>query len=171
MHTGCSKALALAASLLAVAGGSQAAMIYRCGQTYQQVPCEGGKALNTAPAPSEEQRRQAQERADAEQRLANDMAEDRHRQEAADAKARAKDEAASERERKAAAKSARKDAEASEQVVLACPSPVYVELAPGEKKKAGKSKSGCPAVIYVPAPAKPAASAAVVAQQPAPKKK
>ncbi|HSI48958.1 MAG TPA: hypothetical protein VLA61_11860 [Ideonella sp.] len=171
MRNPCLSLLAIAAGLLTAASGSQAAMIYRCGQTYQQVPCEGGKAISTAPAPSDEQRRQAQERADAEQHLADQLTDDRHRQEAADAKARAQDDAAGEHARKAAAKSAKKEAEAGEPVVLACPSPVYVELAPGEKKKSGKSKSGCPTVVYVPSSAKPAASAAVVAQQPAPKKK
>lgn len=154
---------------LAGAAPASAATIYRCGQTYQQTPCPGGQTLTTDAGPTESQRQEAQDRADATKRLANDMTEDRRKQEAATAKARAKEEEAARKAERKAAAAASQAAPAPVVVaapVLSCPAPVYIEVAPGDKRS-NQHQGSCTTVIYVPK----ASAAAPVALQPAPVKK
>lgn len=74
-------ALALATGLAAAAAIGQT--IYRCGDTYSQQRCEGGRALPEAgPAPSAEERAQAQAASRRDAALAATMEKDRLRQEA-----------------------------------------------------------------------------------------
>jgi len=64
------------------------ATVYRCGQTYQQTPCEGGKAVEVPAGPSPAEVQAAQDRAAATRQWANGMTEDRLAREKALAKAR-----------------------------------------------------------------------------------
>jgi hypothetical protein len=66
--------------LLALAGATAHAAdgaIYRCGQTYQQHPCDGGQAVNASDPRSTDQRRDANAAAAAERRQAADLADER----------------------------------------------------------------------------------------------
>ncbi|KAB0584440.1 DUF4124 domain-containing protein [Ideonella dechloratans] len=64
------------------------ATVYRCGQTYQQTPCEGGKAVEVPAGPSPAEVQAAQERAAATRQWAEGMTEDRLAREKALAKTR-----------------------------------------------------------------------------------
>ncbi|MGM9491100.1 hypothetical protein [Ideonella sp. YS5] len=69
--------------LFALLGAAHAADggVYRCGQTYQQLPCEGGQAIDASDARTEDQRRDAQAAASAEQRHAGVLAAERRERE------------------------------------------------------------------------------------------
>ena len=69
--------------LLALAGtaGAAGSGIYRCGQTYQQQPCEGGQAVDANDARSAEQRRDAESAAAAERRQAGSLVAERRERE------------------------------------------------------------------------------------------
>lgn len=61
--------------ILALAGSAHGAdgAVYRCGQTYQQRPCEGGQALDASDDRTAEQRREAELAAAAERRQAKEL--------------------------------------------------------------------------------------------------
>jgi hypothetical protein len=82
----------LGALTLLFSTGAQAT-VYRCGQTYQQTPCEGGKAVDVPAGPSPAEVQAAQERAAATRQWAEGMTEDRLAREKALAKARREGEA------------------------------------------------------------------------------
>jgi hypothetical protein len=66
--------------LLAVVGATAHAAdgaIYRCGQSYQQHPCDGGQAVNAGDARTTDQRRDANAAAAAERRQAAGLADER----------------------------------------------------------------------------------------------
>jgi hypothetical protein len=68
--------------LLAVGPAMAAdAPVYRCGQTYQQLPCEGGQALDATDDRSADQRRDAQAAAAVARRQAAELAAERHARE------------------------------------------------------------------------------------------
>jgi hypothetical protein len=69
--------------LFALAGMAQAADngIYRCGQTYQQHPCDGGQAVDAGDGRTAEQRRDAESAAAAERRHASNLAAERRERE------------------------------------------------------------------------------------------
>ena len=72
----------LAASLiLASMASAGATTVYRCGQTYQQVPCAGASAVEVADPRSADQRKSAREAAEADRRQAKDMAAERREHE------------------------------------------------------------------------------------------
>ncbi len=72
-----------AAALLAVAGSLQAQQVWRCGDTYAQQPCPGGKAVQAAPpAPSAADRAQTAANVKRDAALASSMEKERLRQEA-----------------------------------------------------------------------------------------
>jgi hypothetical protein len=75
----------LAALLFAFAGpGAHAeSKIYRCGQTYQQVPCEQGQAIDASDQRTGAQRRDARDAAKSEQQQAKDLAAERRQREKA----------------------------------------------------------------------------------------
>lgn len=79
--------LLLGVLTLLVNAGAQAT-VYRCGQTYQQTPCEGGKAVDVPADPSPAEVQAAQERAAATRQWAEGMTEDRLAREKALVKAR-----------------------------------------------------------------------------------
>jgi hypothetical protein len=68
---------------LALLGGAHAAdgAVYRCGQTYQQQPCDGGQAVGATDARTADQRRDAQAAAAAERRQASGLAAARRERE------------------------------------------------------------------------------------------
>lgn len=74
-------AVALVMGLSAAVAG--AAPIYRCGQTYSQTPCPGGRLIDAADPRSAAQRAEARRTAERERQLAIQMERDRQTQEAA----------------------------------------------------------------------------------------
>jgi hypothetical protein len=81
--------------------------VYQCGGQYQQLPCEGGRAVSVPPGPSAEQRQQAKEVAATEQGRADAMRKERLAREAEDAKRlAAQSKAAAQASAKAASKAA-----------------------------------------------------------------
>jgi hypothetical protein len=68
---------------LALLGAAHAAdgAVYRCGQTYQQHPCEGGQVVDTTDRRTADQRRDAQSAAAAERRQASGLAAERRERE------------------------------------------------------------------------------------------
>lgn len=78
VRAGCISA-ALAASACAWAGDGNP--IYRCGQTYQQVPCDGGQTVDAADPRSADQRRDARDAAAADRRQAANLAAERRERE------------------------------------------------------------------------------------------
>lgn len=69
--------------LLTLAGtaGAAGSGIYRCGQTYQQQPCEGGQAVDANDGRTADQRRDAESAAAAERRQASTLAAERRERE------------------------------------------------------------------------------------------
>ncbi|HJV69576.1 hypothetical protein [Ideonella sp.] len=65
----------------ATAAGAADGTVYRCGPTYQQVPCTGGQAVDADDARSASQRRDARSAAAAERRQASELAAERHARE------------------------------------------------------------------------------------------
>ncbi|MFL6661640.1 MAG: hypothetical protein ACJ8G7_05630 [Rhizobacter sp.] len=61
--------------------------IYRCGQTYSQTPCAGGKLIDSADPRTAAQRAEARRASEREKKLATQMERDRLGQEAASAPA------------------------------------------------------------------------------------
>jgi len=69
--------------LFALLGAANAADggVYRCGQTYQQLPCEGGQTVDATDPRTADQRRDAQAAASAERRHASGLAAERRERE------------------------------------------------------------------------------------------
>ena len=67
---------------LLLAAPVAAQTVYRCGNDYRQVPCDGGRAIETPDAATPQQRLDAERLAEAERRRGDDMARDRRQQEA-----------------------------------------------------------------------------------------
>jgi len=63
--------------VLAATAHSADSPIYRCGQTYQQHPCEGGQAVKASDERTNDQRRGAEAAASAERRQANELTAER----------------------------------------------------------------------------------------------
>lgn len=64
---------------------------YRCGNSYSQVPCPGGKAIDTADARSKDQKAQADATNTRTQRMADAMEKSRRQREAEQRKAALKE--------------------------------------------------------------------------------
>lgn len=77
------KASLAATLILACMAPAGAATVYRCGQTYQQVPCAGASAVEVADPRSADQRKSAKEAAEADRRQAKDLAAERREREKA----------------------------------------------------------------------------------------
>ncbi|MBT9596356.1 MAG: hypothetical protein IV094_10265 [Vitreoscilla sp.] len=77
------KAPLAAALILACMAPAGAATVYRCGQTYQQVPCAGASAVEVADPRSADQRKGAREAAEADRRQAKELAAERREREKA----------------------------------------------------------------------------------------
>ncbi|WBY00500.1 hypothetical protein PE066_13590 [Ramlibacter tataouinensis] len=73
---------ALALSMAAALAAAQAQPIYRCGDSYSQQPCAGGKALEPESAPTAAERRQAAAATQRDARLADSLERDRVQREA-----------------------------------------------------------------------------------------
>lgn len=75
---------AVSAALLVLAAAPAAATpIYRCGQTYSQTPCPGGRLIDAGDPRSAAQQAEAREVAARERALAAELQRDRQDQEAA----------------------------------------------------------------------------------------
>ncbi|HSI59065.1 MAG TPA: hypothetical protein VLA16_16005, partial [Ideonella sp.] len=68
---------------MAVAAQAGPTTVYRCGQTYQQVPCKDGQAVVVNDPRDPAQRQAAQQAATAERRAAEDLAAQRREREKA----------------------------------------------------------------------------------------
>jgi hypothetical protein len=100
----------LACTSVFAAGPNERA--YRCGNTYSQTPCPGGKEVETADARSKDQKAQADAANRRTQRLANEMEKSRLQREQREAAQR---KAALKEIDKSAAKTVAKDPKAVEQ--------------------------------------------------------
>jgi hypothetical protein len=77
------KTIAAAALVLALCPAlSHGAPIYRCGQSYSQTPCPGGKLIDAADPRSAAQRAEARRTAQRERQLADQLERDRQKQDA-----------------------------------------------------------------------------------------
>jgi hypothetical protein len=123
-------AAALALGLFAMF--AQAAPIYRCGQTYSQTPCPGGRVVDATDPRSAAQRAEARRVLARERQLAAQMERDRRDREAASAPAQATGF----------------DSRA------AAPEPAASQPAPKAKKKGGKAKPARDFTAVAPAKAK-----------------
>jgi len=86
-HGRLARSLALAASSFACAAPAPAdTTIWRCGNTYSDIPCAGGATVETPAGPSAEQRRQADQATRRNQAAAARMQRERVRLEAAGAR-------------------------------------------------------------------------------------
>lgn len=63
--------------------GASAANIYKCGNTYSQVPCPNAVEINPAPGPSAQRQREAQKAVQEEKRAAQAMEKSRRAEERA----------------------------------------------------------------------------------------
>jgi hypothetical protein len=156
----------LGALTLLFSTGAQAT-VYRCGQTYQQTPCEGGKAVDVPAGPSPAEVQAAQERAAATRQWAEGMTEDRLAREKALAKAR--------REERGARKktpSEAPSAESSPPVSTGCTeSPVRHAgtVSDAEARRTRRAATRCKALAaYAALPASSPAAKADTARQPLP---
>jgi hypothetical protein len=68
---------AQSAALIASPAQAQSAAVYRCGQTYQQLPCDRAQPVDVKDDRSRSQHQDAKEAATAERRLAKDLAAER----------------------------------------------------------------------------------------------
>jgi hypothetical protein len=103
------------ALLLALAAGAAHAVtpVYRCGQTYSQSPCPGGKLIESADPRSAAQRAEARRVAEREKKLADQMERDRLGQSAASAPATGLDSRAAASAPRPAGKGKKKAAKSS----------------------------------------------------------
>jgi hypothetical protein len=77
---------ALIVAALAACGAAAASAedkVYRCGQTYQQVPCAQGEVIDASDKRTEAQRHDANAAAKAEKQQAKDLEAERHQREKA----------------------------------------------------------------------------------------
>lgn len=73
---------ALALSLAAVSAAGPAQPIYRCGDSYGQQPCAGGKAIEAGPPPTAAERKQSAAASQRDAKLADSLEKDRLQREA-----------------------------------------------------------------------------------------
>lgn len=73
---------ALALSLAAVSTAAPAQPIYRCGDSYSQQPCAGGKAIEAEPPPTTLERKKSAAAAQRDASLAGSLEKDRLQREA-----------------------------------------------------------------------------------------
>lgn len=73
---------ALALALAAAWAVAPAQVVYRCGDSYSQQPCAGGKAIEAGPPPTADERRQSAAATQRDARLADRLEKDRLQQEA-----------------------------------------------------------------------------------------
>lgn len=85
--------------------GAQAAKVYKCGNSYSQVPCADGVELNTPAAPSAQQQRAARQVAEQDEKTARSLEKERQAAE----KAAMKEQQAADKARKAQDKAAEKE--------------------------------------------------------------
>lgn len=160
--------LSLLGALTLLFGTGAQATVYRCGQTYQQTPCEGGKAVDVPAGPSPAEVQAAQERAAATRQWAEGMTEDRLAREKALAKARREERGA----RKKSPPSEAPSAESSPPVSTGCTeSPVRHAgtVSDAEARRTRRAATRCKALAaYAALPASSPAAKADTARQPLP---
>jgi hypothetical protein len=130
-------AAALAWTLLTVS--AQAAPIYRCGQTYSQTPCPGGRVIDSSDPRTAAQRAEAKEIAAREKKLAAQMERDRRAREAGEPPAPAAgfdSRAASAPASAASAKAAKPKSNKKKKGGKAASSPDFVAVEPTKPKAA-----------------------------------
>ncbi len=88
-----------------ISTGVQAAKVYKCGNSYSQVPCADGVELTTPTEPSAKEQRAARKVAELDEKTANRMEKERLAAE----KAALKEQHAAEKARKAEEKAAEKE--------------------------------------------------------------
>ncbi|MCO5977214.1 hypothetical protein [Ideonella oryzae] len=158
----------LGALTLLFSTGAQAT-VYRCGQTYQQTPCEGGKPVDLPAGPSPAEVEAAQARAAATRQWADGMTEDRLAHEKTVAKARREERVA----RKAGTSSgAPQTAETSAGTTGSCTeAPVRHAgaVSEAEARRARRAATRCKAqAAYAALPASSPTPKADTARQPQP---
>ena len=89
----------------ALSTGAQAAKVYKCGNSYSQVPCADGVELNTPAEPSAQQQRAARKANEQDEKAARTLEKERLDAE----KAALKEQQAADKARKAQDKSSEKD--------------------------------------------------------------
>lgn len=94
---------------IAVSTGAEAASIYKCGNTYSQVPCTGAVEINTATGPTALRQKEAQKAVQEEKKTAQAMEKER----LAEEKAALKAQQESEKARLAAVKAEEKETAAA----------------------------------------------------------
>ena len=133
------KRLAIALIVAGAACGAQAQAIYRCGQTYSQVPCPDGKIIDSSDPRSGAQRAEAKRAVAKEKQLAAKLERERRAKEA-----------------DAAASQAGTLTPRPETTTVAASVPAKTKHKPKAKSKKSKAASGADFVAVVPPPAKPA---------------
>ena len=147
------------------------ATVYRCGQTYQQTPCEGGKAVELPAGPSPAEVEAAQARAAATRQWADGMTEDRLAREKALAKARQAE--TTHRKRSATAPDgAPQEADGAGSAAAPCP-PAPVRhagaVSEAEARRARRAATRCKALaVYASLPASSPSAKVDTARQPLP---
>lgn len=122
----------LTACLLVAAAPGWSQAVYRCGSSYSEHPCEGGRAVSATDPRSSVQQAESQRAAVRDGRLADGMERDRRR-----AEARAEREAA--RERKArAVKERERDEARLDDPGEAWPAEPFVARVPAQPRKPGE---------------------------------
>lgn len=119
----------LTACLLAAAVPAWSQAVYRCGSSYSEHPCDGGRAVATTDARSTVQQAESQRAAVRDGRLADGMERERRR-----AEARAEREAARERKARAQSERERREARATEED-QAWPAEPFVARVPAQPHK------------------------------------
>ena len=119
----------LTACLLAAAVPAWSQAVYRCGSSYSEHPCAGGRAVATTDARSTMQQAESQRAAVRDGRLADGMERDRRRTEA-----KAEREAGRERKGRAEGERERREARAAEDDE-AWPKEPFVARVPAQPRK------------------------------------
>lgn len=162
--------LLLGVLTLLVNAGAQAT-VYRCGQTYQQTPCEGGKTVEVPAGPSPAEVQAAQDRAAATRQWANGMTEDRLAREKALVKVRREERNARKGVPKADAAASAHSTDPAGANVDCSETPVRHagQVSQAEARRARKAATRCKALTaYASLPASSPAAKADTARQPLP---
>ncbi|WP_022981849.1 hypothetical protein [Ideonella sp. B508-1] len=158
----------LLGALALSAGATAQATVYRCGQTYQQTPCEGGKAVDLPPAPAPADVKAAQDRAQATRKWAEGMTEERLAREKALAKARRDERAA----HKKGPPTDTPTAESTAPVSAGCTEPPVRHagaVSEAEARRARRAAARCKtSAVYAALPASSPATKTDTARQPLP---
>jgi hypothetical protein len=131
------KLICIGLGLAALVGATQAAPIYRCGQTYTQTPCPGGRLIDSADPRTAAQRAVAKQIAANEKKLAARMERDRRDREAGVVPAQAAgfdSRAASAPASDASAKTARKSKAQKQKRGKAASSADFIAVEPARPK-------------------------------------